>query len=117
MAPGDGIKPQVLLIASVRSGQMTHPVDIPSIRSTWHSRGFSCDVWNDPSGQVWENYTHAVDELVMVLEGEVEFEISGKILQPVVGEEVFIPAGAVHSVRNKGITTSRWLYGYRCSDR
>jgi len=54
-----------------------------------------------------------VDELVMVLEGDVEFEISGKVLRPAVGEELFISAGVLHSVRNTGKTTSRWLYGYQ----
>jgi mannose-6-phosphate isomerase-like protein (cupin superfamily) len=49
----------------------------------------------------------------MTLEGDVEFEIGGKVLQPRVGEEVFIHAGVIHSVRNRGKTSSRWLYGYR----
>lgn len=89
---------------------------IDSIRSNWRSRGFSCGIWTDPPGQVWEDYTHAVDELVMVLEGDVEFEISGKVMRPAAGEEVFIPAGALHSVRNKAKTTSRWLYGYKAND-
>lgn len=81
--------------------------NIDSVRSSWHSRGFSCDVWTDPPGQEWEDYSHAIDELVMVLEGEVEFEISGKIFCPAVGEELCIPAGVLHSVRNRGKTTCR----------
>lgn len=94
---------------------MTQSVDIDTVRSSWRSRGFSCDIWTDPPGQVWENYRHSVDELVMVIEGEVEFEISGTIIRPAVGEELFIPAGAVHSVRNKAKASSRWLYGYSVS--
>lgn len=88
-------------------------VDISSVRSNWHSRGFNCDVWTDPPGQTWEDYRHAVDEVVMLLEGEVEFEIGDEVLRPSVGEEICIPAGVVHSVRNIGKTTSRWLYGYK----
>ncbi len=88
-------------------------VDINSIRSSWRSRGFSCDVWVDPPGQVWENYRHSVDELVMVLEGDMEFEVGGTVLRPAVGEEISIPADMIHSVRNKGAGTSRWLYGYK----
>lgn len=79
----------------------------------WHARGFSCDLWVDPPGQRWEDFVHAVDELVMVLEGEMEFEVAGKVYHPQPGEELFIPAGAVHSARNIGSTTARWLYGYR----
>jgi mannose-6-phosphate isomerase-like protein (cupin superfamily) len=88
-------------------------VDLTSVRSDWRSRGFSCDIWTDPPGQTWEDYTHTVDEVVMILEGDVEFEIDGHIHRPPVGEELFIPAGILHSVRNRGKTTSRWLYGYK----
>jgi mannose-6-phosphate isomerase-like protein (cupin superfamily) len=88
-------------------------VNIDVTRFNWRSRGFSCDIWTDPAGQTWENYAHAFDELVMVLEGEVEFEINGHISHPAVGEELLIPAGVVHSVRNTVRTTSRWLYGYK----
>ena len=49
----------------------------------------------------------------MVLEGDVEFEIGRKVLHPAAGEELFIPARVLHSVRNRGKTTSRWLYGYK----
>jgi quercetin dioxygenase-like cupin family protein len=70
-------------------------------------------VWTDPPGQTWEDYTHSVDEVVMVLDGNVEFEINGRVLRPSVGEELLIPAGVLHSVRNRGNTTSRWLYGYK----
>jgi len=82
------------------------------LAKNWSDRGFSCALWMDPPGQRWENYVHRTDELVMVIEGEVEFEIDGTIHHPAQGEELFIPAGAVHSVRNIGDTTSRWLYGY-----
>lgn len=79
----------------------------------WEARGFSCDLWIDPPGQCWEDFVHSTDELVVVLEGELEFEINGEIYHPGTGEELYIPAGAVHSVRNIGVTTARWLYGYR----
>ena len=49
----------------------------------------------------------------MVLEGELEFEIDGEVSHPGTGEELFIAAGTVHSVRNIGGSTARWLYGYR----
>jgi len=49
----------------------------------------------------------------MTMDGDVEFEIDGKVLRPPVSKELFIPAGIVHSVRNRGRTTSRWLYGYK----
>jgi hypothetical protein len=41
----------------------------------------------------------------------MEFEIGGRVCHPATGEELPIPAGAVHSARNIGATTARWLYG------
>lgn len=88
-------------------------VNVENIKRDWQSRGFSCDVFTDPPGQKWEDFTHDVDELFMVMDGDVEVEITGKISRPKVGEEILIPARALHSVRNKGKTTSKWLYGYK----
>jgi len=60
-----------------------------------------------------EGFRHATDELVTVLEGAMEFEIAGRVEHPRVGEELLIPAGAMHSARNIGKTTARWPYGYK----
>jgi hypothetical protein len=51
-------------------------VDRAHVENDWKSRGFSCGLWTDPPEQVWENYTHDVDELLMILEGELELEIT-----------------------------------------
>ena len=88
-------------------------VDRTQIDQNWRGRGFSCGLWVDPPGQVWEDYVHATDELLMVLEGELELEMQGRVFRPKQREEVFIPARVTHSVRNVGRTTSRWLYGYK----
>ena len=89
---------------------MTHR---EQVATDWAKRGFSCDLWIDSPGQRWEDFTHAMDELVIVLEGKMEFEIAGQVHHPEIGEELLIPAGAVHSARNIGTTTARWLYSYR----
>ena len=88
-------------------------VDIKAVAKDWKARGYSCDVWTDPPGQTWEDFTHSVEELFMVLEGNVEIEIGGVIQHPSPGEEIYIPARALHSVRNIGQTPSQWLYGYK----
>ena len=85
------------------------------IAADWAARGFSCDVWTDPPGRRWEDFRHAEDELVVVLDGEVEFEVGGRVHRPQVGEELLIPAGTIHSARNVGTSAARWLYGYRRS--
>ncbi len=83
------------------------------IAADWAGRGFSCELWTDPPGQRWEDFTHRTDEIVTLLEGEMEFEIEGRAVHPAKGEELLIPAGAVHSARNIGKTTARWLFGYK----
>ena len=37
----------------------------------------------------------------------------GRSSHPAIGEEFLIPAAAIHSARNIGATTARWLYGYK----
>jgi len=83
------------------------------ISENWNRRGFSCTEWEDPPGQVWEKYIHDVDELFMVIDGDVELVLDKKKLHPKPGEEVLIPANIYHSVRNIGTNTSHWLYGYK----
>jgi quercetin dioxygenase-like cupin family protein len=88
-------------------------MDRKRIAAAWSGRGFSCELWTDKPGQRWENFTHSTDELVTVLEGQMEFEIAGQVHHPQIGHDLLITAGTVHSARNVGKTTARWLYGYR----
>ena len=83
------------------------------VATDWAARCFSCDLWTDAPGKRWEDFTHADDELVTVLEGDMEFEVEGEVHHPPPGEELLMPAEAIHSARNIGSTTARWLYGYR----
>ena len=83
------------------------------IKEDWNSRGYSSGVFRDPPGQVWADFVHKVDELGVLVEGEIELEIEGKVQRPQIGEEVFIPANAVHTVRNVGQTNNVWFFGYR----
>ena len=83
------------------------------VAADWAERGFSRDLWIDPPGQTWEDFTHATDEMVLVLEGKMEFKIAGQVCHPEIGKEILIPAGASHSARNIGATTAHWLYGYK----
>jgi quercetin dioxygenase-like cupin family protein len=92
---------------------MTAFANRDAVAEGWRERGFSCGLWIDPPGQVWAEFVHDVDELVMVVRGEVEFEIDGVVHRPGPGEELLIPARAKHTVRNIGATESRWLYGYK----
>jgi mannose-6-phosphate isomerase-like protein (cupin superfamily) len=90
---------------------------LPGIRADWASRGFSFEYWIDPAGQVWRDFVHDVDELLMLIEGEIEIEFEGTALRPDVGEEVIIPANAKHTVSNPGDGPNRWCFGYKRSNR
>ena len=96
----------------LKTHKFTPPVDRAAVAADWQARGFSCDLFVDPPGQRWEDFSHATNELVTVVEGRLEMEIDGKVTIMEPGDEVFIPARAVHSVRNIHQGTSRWLYGY-----
>jgi len=88
-------------------------IDQKQVAADWAKRGFSCDLWIYPPGRQWEDFTHATDKPVVVLAGEMEFEVAGVVYHPAIGEALLIPTGAIHSARNIGTTTARWLYGYK----
>ena len=83
------------------------------IKQDWLSRGYSFGIFRDPPGQVWADFVHRTDEVVVLAKGEIEVEIEGKAERPQIGEEVFIPANAVHTVRNVGESGNVWFYGYK----
>jgi quercetin dioxygenase-like cupin family protein len=87
--------------------------DRENIARDWRARGFSCDLWSDPPGQVWADFVHASDELVTLIDGEIELRFADQVLRPAPGEEVLIPAGVAHTVINIGRSRNHWLYGYR----
>ncbi len=58
------------------------------------------------------DFVHGCNELVTVVEGRLEMTVAGETCAVAPGDEVFIPKGARHSVRNVHHATTRWLYGY-----
>jgi mannose-6-phosphate isomerase-like protein (cupin superfamily) len=88
-------------------------VDEKAVARNWAARGFSCDIWTDLPGQVWRDYIHGVDELLMLIDGAIEVQLGGRALRPAIGEEVFIPAHTPHTVINIGTVANHWLYGYK----
>lgn len=94
---------------------MSDPVslDRSNVAKDWHARGFSCGLWIDHAGREWSYHPHQTDELFMILSGDLELRVEGQSIQSSVGEEICIPAGATHTIRNIGGKTARWLYGIR----
>jgi cupin 2 domain-containing protein len=83
------------------------------VAERWRKRGFSFGVYTDPPGQVWENFVHDADELLMAIQGEMELSMENRTIRLEIGKEFLIPAGVAHTVRNIGKTGSQWLYGYK----
>ena len=88
-------------------------IDQAMIAKQWKARGFSFGVFTDPPGQVWKDFVHDADELLMVVQGEVELKMQGQTIQCDTGKEILIPARVVHTVSNVGRTGSQWIYGYK----
>lgn len=88
------------------------PVDHGAVARDWSQRGYSCRVFTDPPGQEWRDFVHETNELVTVVEGRLEVEMGGERYALECGDELFIPRGVSHTVRNIHDGTTRWLYGY-----
>lgn len=93
-------------------GRFRLPVDPAAVARDWAARGFSCHPFTDPPGREWLDFVHTTDELITVVEGRLEVTSRGVrcVLGP--GDELYIPRGVRHSVRNLHPGTTHWLYGY-----
>ena len=91
---------------------MSAEVNRSKVAAGWLRRGFSCGLWVDSPGQR-ADFGDSIAEIVLVVEGRMEFEIDGRVYRPAIGEELLIPARTIHAARNIGSGTARWLYGYR----
>ena len=96
----------------VKKNKFAVPVEKTVVTQDWRARGYSCEWFVDPPGREWNDFVHGCNELVTVVEGRLEMTVAGEscVLEP--GDEVYIPKGAVHSVKNIHHATTRWLYGY-----
>lgn len=88
-------------------------VDLVELRKDFEQRGYSFDIFVDPPGQQWMGFVHPVDEIVVPVEGQVTLIVAGERFDPAIGEEVFIPAHALHDVITAKNSGSRWAYGYK----
>jgi quercetin dioxygenase-like cupin family protein len=88
-------------------------MDATKTRRHWKSRGFSFGIFRESPGRIWPDFSHSTDEFEILAEGQIEIEVEGVIHRPVIGEEIFIPAQAIHTVRKFGTVLNVWYYGYR----
>jgi len=66
----------------------------------------------DP-GYVAPRHTHPGEEIIYVIEGALEYQIEGQPARTVKpGDVLFVPAGAIHSVKNVGTGNGAELATY-----
>ena len=91
--------------------------DQSKIKREWAEKGYSFGIWKDSPDQIWFGFVHATDEIIMLVEGKIEIEFQGRKISPKIGEEVVIPAGVKHTVKNIGKSNNIWFYGYRIAQK
>ncbi len=96
----------------LRRSKFAAPVERAKVAADWRTRGYSCALFVDPPGRAWTDFVHGSNELVTVAEGRLEVTVRNIRVVADPGDEVFIPKGARHSVRNIHSDATHWLYGY-----
>jgi mannose-6-phosphate isomerase-like protein (cupin superfamily) len=88
------------------------PVEKAQVEADWNVRGYSCDWMMDSTGREWRDCTHRSNALLAVVDGELEIIVSGQKFTLGPGDELGLPKGSLHHLRNASGGTTRWLYGF-----
>jgi len=84
------------------------------IEKSWTTRGFSFGIGEIKAGDGVNEAVHDdMDELVLMEEGTYEFIIGDISFTQNGEEEILIPAGVVHSIKNMSAKDSIIYYGYK----
>ncbi|WP_211136529.1 hypothetical protein [Serratia sp. PL7] len=89
---------------------------IDIIRQNWSLRGYNFFLWHDPIAKKWPGIIHPIDEIVMLLEGDL---ILGFPTGPIClkkGQELTVKANRLHTVWNPGSMPNKWCYGYKMTN-
>ena len=62
--------------------------------------------------QEWNDFIHSTNELVTVIHGRLQLIVGKEEITLNVGDELFIPARELHSVKNIFDRETQWLFGY-----
>jgi mannose-6-phosphate isomerase-like protein (cupin superfamily) len=106
------VEGQAAMSRSVSRRKFGCPIDRAAVAADWRARGFSCDLFVDPPGREWLDFKHQANELLTVAEGRLEVTIGDEAMIAEPGDEIYIPRGVRHSLRNICRSPTRWLYGY-----
>ncbi|MBL1261315.1 MAG: cupin domain-containing protein [Thiotrichaceae bacterium] len=87
------------------------------LEKNWTDRGFSFGFGTIKDGDGVNEAVHDdMDELVFMEIGKYEFTVGNDSFIQEGGEEVLIPAGATHSIKNLSEKDSIIYYGYKQKD-
>lgn len=89
-------------------------MEASTCENNWKERGFSFKIGKITLEKGVDEARHEdLDELVLALNGKLEFTIDDKIFVAEENKEVLIPAKAIHSIKNVGADTSTIYFGYK----
>ncbi len=82
------------------------PVDEEALRERLVEEGFDPFRWHDVPGATYEPHSHAHDESLWVIDGEITFRIGDRDYRLGPGDRLMLPAGTIHTahVGNSGAT-------------
>ena len=93
--------------------QRTTKVLRQRVEEQWEQQGFSCDLWVETAGSALTDFVHDLEQRILLIDGTLVVEMHDRVMRLDPGDEVRIPAGVRHTLRNVHDGTTRWLYGYR----
>ena len=76
--------------------------NLSQLRSKLKEEGYSLFEWQDSPQAYYSPHQHPHDEYIVVVSGEIVFTIDDKDFKLTAGDALDLPAGTVHSSRNKG---------------
>ena len=97
---------------TLQTGYFIRPIDRAAVTEHWRAEGYSCHTMTDRAGQEWNDFTHATNELVTVVEGRLRLILDGETVEAGPGDLVFIPKRVPHSVHNISSDQTTWMFGY-----
>ncbi len=82
------------------------PVDVNALQQQLETEGFNVFRWRDEAGASYAPHSHAHDESLWVVDGELVFGAGGRDFRLRPGDRLMLPKGTVHTARvgNGGAT-------------
>ena len=87
----------------IRQGELPFSNIAHELVGADHGGAGVCVIFVDaPPGRGPGPHTHPYEEILIILEGEATFEISGDEVVAVAGDVAIVPAGTPHAFKNTG---------------